>query len=145
MGLIEDIKNLPFVKGDNLKVNKDTYELKILLAERKALLTKQKLEYFAKFKIDDCDKILHFTEMLKETGAGISSGGIEDISPGFSIQKETYKIDATGRKGSIEEQSSLLGQKYEYKFDWRNIRENIETIAKNNGYKFDYIVGAIRT
>lgn len=144
MGLIEEIKNLPSVKGGNLKGDKGTYELKIILAERKAMLTKQKLEYFARFKIDDNRKVVHFTEMLKETGAGISSGGIEDISPGFGIQKVTYKIDASGREGSIEEQSLLFGQKYEYKFDWRNIRQNIETVTKKNGYLFDYIVGALK-
>ena len=114
--------------------------MKAVIAERKAFLSKKKLEYIAKFRIDDDTKTIRFSEMLKESGSGISSGGGIDsgMSPGFGFKKETYKTGAGPREGTIEEQSNLFGQQYDYRFDFKEIRGSIEKIAAANGYALEY-------
>ncbi|MDD5646525.1 MAG: hypothetical protein PHW86_05090, partial [Candidatus Bipolaricaulis sp.] len=81
-----------FVEGipADLKEKRGTYSIEFTVAERKAFLTKKKLTYSARFRIDEDRKELRFTELLKETGSGVSSGG-DDLGPGFGFKKETYK------------------------------------------------------
>lgn len=126
------------IPGAELKEKKDIYELSFIVAERKAFLSTQKLEYKAKFRVDDTNKVVKFTEMLKESGAGVSGGGGMDDTPGFGFHKESYKVGGGARDGTIEEQSNLFGKKYEYKFNWGAVKQNIEYIAKNAGYDFKY-------
>ncbi len=57
-------------------------------------------------------------------------------TPGFGIKTETYKTGGAGREGSIEQQSNLFGKKYEYKFDFKNLRSKIEEMAREEGYQF---------
>ncbi|MCC7572482.1 MAG: hypothetical protein KO464_03730 [Candidatus Methanofastidiosum sp.] len=114
------------------------------LAERKAFLAKQKLIYSAKFRVDEQNKEVRFTEMLKESGAGMSSGGIDSgMSPGFGFKKESYNTMSGAREGTIEEQSNLFGKKYEYKFDYGAIRKKFESKATEHGYKFTYKVTSV--
>ncbi|MHB8159666.1 MAG: hypothetical protein ACYDGS_04125 [Thermoleophilia bacterium] len=56
-------------------------------------------------------RTIRFSEMLKESGSGVSGGGgfDGDMSPGFGFKKETYKTGAGPREGTIEEQSTLFG------------------------------------
>jgi hypothetical protein len=138
MQISEDIKKFAqSIPSAELKENKGVFELGFVLAERKAFLSKQKLEYKAKFRVDDANKLVKFTEMLKESGSGVSGSGDMNDTPGFGFQKQTYKISGT-RQETIEEQSDLFGKKYEYKFNWSAVRQNIEYIAKNAGYEFKY-------
>ncbi|MDY1591350.1 MAG: hypothetical protein RBS85_04210 [Methanofastidiosum sp.] len=47
--------------------------------------------------------------MLKESGVGVYSGGIDSgMSPGFSSKKESYNTRSGSRTGNIEEQSNLF-------------------------------------
>lgn len=139
MSITDELKNI--VSGIPAKINekKGVYEFEVQLAERKAFLTKQKLIYSAKFRVDEQAKEVRFTEMLKESGAGVSTGGAsDDMSPGFGFKKETYNTFSGTRSGTIEEQSSLFGKKYEYKFDYGAIRKKFESKANEHGYKFTY-------
>ena len=139
MSITDELKNI--VSGIPAKINekKGVYEFEVQLAERKAFLTKQKLIYSAKFRVDEQAKEVRFTEMLKESGSGVSTGGAsDDMSPGFGFKKETYNTFSGTRSGTIEEQSSLFGKKYEYKFDYGAIRKKFESKAKEQGYKFTY-------
>jgi hypothetical protein len=123
-----------------LKEKKGVYELSFVVAERKAFLSRQKLEYKAKFRVDDEKKLVKFTEQIKESGSGVSS---VDTSPGFGFKKETYDTRKKEREGSIEEQSSLFGKKYEYKFDFKTVREKIKELAAGAGYEFTYQITSI--
>ena len=128
------------------KINekKSIYEFEVVVAERKAFLSKQKLVYSAKFRVDEANKEVRFTEMLKESGAGVSSGGIDsDMSPGFGFKKESYNTMSGSRTGNIEEQSNIFGKKYQYNFDVGAIRKEFESKAKQHGYKFSYKVTSI--
>jgi len=132
-------KALESYSGD-WQEKKDVWEFSALIAERKAFLSKKKLTYKAKMKIDENAKQVKFSEMLMEAGSGLSSGGgLDDsISTGFGFKTETYNTMSGARKGNIEEQSNLFGKKFEYKFNYQEIRSKVEEIVKSAGYKFEY-------
>ena len=90
MALIDDIWGMAASIGAELKEKKGDYTLTLVVAERKAFLSKKKLEYIARFRVDDSSRELKFTEMLKETGSGVSSGD-DGISPGFGFKAETVQ------------------------------------------------------
>lgn len=113
------------------------YSIEFVVAERKAFLSKKRLTYRAQFRIDDEKRELRFTELLKESGAGVSSGG-DDLGPGFGFKKETYTTGAGPREGTIEEQSRLFGKDYSYTFDVAKIRAFVEDAATKAGYAFTY-------
>lgn len=119
-------------KGNNLEIYK-------LIAERKVFLSKKKLEYIAKVSVDEESKTVTFTEMLKESGSGLSSGGYgDDMSPGFGFKASSYSSGMSGRSGSIEEQSKLFGKDYNYDFDYSKVRNSVKKAAEVGGYKFSY-------
>ncbi|MBN2256415.1 MAG: hypothetical protein JW704_01055, partial [Anaerolineaceae bacterium] len=128
MSFLSEIQNYIKTIPAELKESKGVYELTVTVAERKAFLSTQKLQYQAKFRIIEDPKLLRFTEMLKESGAGISSGSDFD-SPGFGFKTETFKSGGSIREGTIEEQSTLFGKKYEYRFDFKTVREKIKELA----------------
>ena len=131
--MIEDIKKALETFGGEWKEKKGVWTFKTVIAERKAFLSKKKLTYSAKMRIDDEAKEVTFTEMLTEAGSGLSSG---DAGVGFKT--ETYNTMGGARKGTIEEQSTLFGKKFEYKFNYAEIRTKVEELTKSNGYKFTY-------
>ena len=132
--------------GGEMSEKKGIYKIEILLAERKAFLSKKKLRYVAKFRVNDDSKEFKFTEMLAESGSGISSGGGDfdgGMSTGFGFKTEKYNTTSGKLEGSIEEQSNLFGKDYSYKFDYKAIRTKIESMAKNEGYDFKYQITSI--
>jgi len=139
MALMDDIRGMAGSIGAELKEKKGAYTLTLVVAERKAFLSKKKLEYIARFRVDDATRELKFTEMLKETGSGVSGGG-DGISPGFGFKVETYKTGAGSREGSITEQSNYFGKQYSYDYDWSVIRTWMEQAAQASGYSFSYSI-----
>jgi hypothetical protein len=139
MPLLEQIKDYASTIGAEIKEKKGTPELSLIIAERKGFLTRKKLLYLARFKIDDEVRVLKFSEMLKEYGAGLSTGGgLDDgAASGFGFKKEVYKSGGR-REGTIEEQSRLFGKDYSYQFEFQTIRENVKTLAQSSGYEFKY-------
>ena len=126
----------------DLKEKKGVYTLEFTVAERKAFLSKKKLTYSAKFRIDDAAKELRFTEMLKEASSGMSSGD-SDFGPGFGFKKESYKTGTEPREGAIDEQSTLFGKQYTYTFDFKQVRMAVEAAAAAAGYAFKYQITPI--
>jgi hypothetical protein len=110
--------------------------MEAVIAERKAFLSKKKLTYICRFKVDEPAKEVRFFEMLKESGFGVSSGGGE-VSTGFGIKKETYNTFGKERTVSIEEQSKLFGKDYSVKFDFGAFRGAVRKAAEGAGYRFD--------
>src|SRR5450759_3006542 len=139
MALIDDIKGMAGTIGAELKEKKGIYTLRLVVAERKAFMSKKKLEYIARFKVDDAAMVLRYTEMLKETGSGVSSGS-DDMSPGFGFKTETYRTGAGPREGTITEQSDYFGKEYTYSYDWSAIRTWMEQAAAAAGYAFSYSI-----
>lgn len=138
--MIEQLKkSLADYEGEWLE-RKGVWEFQATIAQRKTFLSKKKLTYSAKMKIDDEAKTIKFSEMLIEGGSGLSSGGEFDdgISPGFGFKAESYNTISGAREGTIEEQSSLFGKKFEYSFNYKEIRGKVEEEAEASAYKFEY-------
>ena len=138
--MIEEIKKALESCDGEWKEKKGVWEFSATIAERKAFLSKKKLTYSAKMRIDDDAKVVKFSEMLIEAGSGFTSGGGFDdgMSAGFGFKTESYNTTSGAREGSIEEQSNLFGKKFEYKFDYKEIRSKAEEAAKSADYRFEY-------
>lgn len=136
--MFEQIQNILQSYGGTWKNKNDVWEISCVIAERKAFLSTKKLTYSARFKIYEPQKLIVFSEMLVETGSGLSSGVGDGMSAGFGFKAESYNTMNGGREGTIEEQSSLFGKKFEYKFNYREIRSKIENFANTNGYELRY-------
>ena len=130
------------VSGKFVEEKPNLLKFEAVVAERKAFLSRQKLMYKCKVKIDDDKKQVRYFEILTESGSGMSTGSYDsdDISPGFGFKVEKTKYVSGGREGSIEEQSVLFGKKYNYEFYYKKIREEIKNIAQDNGYTFEYVL-----
>ncbi len=118
----------------NVKEEKYGFSFNKLIAERKVFLSKKKLEYSGKVKIDEEAKEVVFSDMLKESGSGLSM----DSGVGFSAT--TYSSGLQGRSGDIAEQSKLFGKKYEYSFNYEELREKVKGISTEEGYTFKYSI-----
>ena len=138
--MIEEIKEALESYDGEWKEKKGVWEFSATIAERKAFLSKKKLSYSAKIRIDDNAKVVKFSEMLIEAGSGLTSGGSSDdgISTGFGFKTESYNTFRGAREGSIEEQSNLFGKKFEYKFDYKEIRSKAKEVVKSADYRFEY-------
>lgn len=132
MTLMEDIQDFAGSIPADFKEKKGSGELSFVIAERKAFLSKEKLTYQAKFRVDDKEKTVKFTEMLKENSSGMEN-------PGMSFKTESFKTGKGGQLESvIEQQASQFGKKYDYQFDFKTIRGKIEALAQAAGYDFQY-------
>jgi hypothetical protein len=135
--MLDELKRYVAELGADLSEKKGVWTFSKVIAERKAFLSKKKLTYTAKFRVDDSARLVKFTEMLVESGSGLSSGG------GFGFKAETYKSGLGGREGTIEEQSKLFGKNYSYTFSYQEVRNRFESLAKSGGYEFKYQVTPI--
>ncbi len=115
-------------------------EAKLVIAEQKSMLSKKKVEYSAKFKVDDNERLVRFFEMLKESGSGMSGGDSGDFGGGWGVTKTGYKMGTGGVEGTLETQGALLGKKFAFTFDYGKIRNAVKAIAEQNGYRFEYQV-----
>jgi len=131
MDLLQSIQSYAKSIPADFKEKKGSCDLSFIVAERKAFLSKQKLTYQAKFRIDDQGRTVHFAEILKEASSGMDAGA------GF--QTTSFSTGKGGQQNSvIEQQSQQFGKKYDYQFDFKAVRGRIESLAKEAGYKFEY-------
>ncbi len=116
----------------------ETGDAKLIIAERKAFLAKKTVEYSAKFRVQDDDRVVRFFEMLKESASGMSVSDDDDVGAGWGVSKGIYQTGTGGRDGFIEAQGSLLGSKYAFTFDYAKIRTGVRELTEKHGYRFDY-------
>jgi hypothetical protein len=137
--LMAEIKEALSGRDGKWNEKKGVWDFSTVIAERKAFLSKKKLTYTFKIKIDDGAKIVKFSEMLIESGSGVSSGGgfDDDSSTGFGFKTESYNTSKGSRQGTIEEQSKLFGKDYSYTFDYSELRLKVKEIVEKAGYKFE--------
>jgi hypothetical protein len=137
--LIDEIKQaLAYMRGEWTE-KKGLWSFSATIAERKAFLSKKKLTYSSKLRIDDQARTIHYSELLTESGSGISSdSGFDSGSTGFGFKTESYNTFGKARQGTIEEQSVLFGKDYSYQFDFSQARIKIQEIAARNNYVFEY-------
>lgn len=138
MDIVEKFKEQ--LSDYEVKEKGETVSFKKVIAERKAFLSKKKLVYSGTITINSEEKGVVFSDMLTETGSGLSTGGDSDMSSGFGFSSTTYSSGLKGRSGDIKEQSELFGKKYDYSFKYEEMRERIEDICKKEGYSFKYSI-----
>lgn len=137
MALLDEIQRIARDRGATLGERGGVHTFRLLVAERKVFLSRRRLEYIAWFRVHEDAREVRFSEMLKESGSGLSGVG-DDMAPGFGFKTEVYKTGMGGRDGTIEEQSRLFGKTYAYSFDFRAIQEEIAGAARAAGYEFSY-------
>ena len=131
MNLLQAIQTYAESLPAKVEEKKGIYCLTFTVAERKTFLSKQKLIYEAKFRIDEKEKVIKFTEMLRESSTGMQAG--------TEFKVESYTIGKGGqREGSIEQQAEFFGKKYDFDFDFKAISGRLESLAVENGYDFHY-------
>jgi len=135
--LVELGRNYPknFIEKRN-----NIFLLSFVVAQRKAFLRTDRLTYQCRLKVDDNKKEIIFFEILKESGAGVSTGGADDFGSGFGFKVEKVRINNRGRHGTVKEQSTLFGKKYNYEFNFEKIRQDVESIAEKYGFNFSYVL-----
>lgn len=139
MDFLEALKKYAATIPAELSEKKGTWTFAFFIAERKAFLSKKKLQYIARIRVDDQHREVAFSEMLKESGSGFSAGsGGEEISGGFGFKKEVYRSDGQRREGTMEEQSRFFGKDYTFRFDYQGVRTTVERLARMAGYTFTY-------
>ncbi|MCL4367657.1 MAG: ribonucleoside-triphosphate reductase [Actinobacteria bacterium] len=112
--------------------------MEMLIAERKAFLSKRKLTYKCKLRADDGARCVTFWEMLVEKSSGVSGG--DDMAPGFGFKKETFGTKGMERSGSIEEASRLFGKDFDYTWDYAVVRDAVRGVAEAAGYNFNVVL-----
>jgi hypothetical protein len=110
-----------------------------VIAERTAFMSTAKLEYLAKITIDDRTWEVKFSELLKETGTGLSGGEDSDgmVGAGFGFQSGTYHSGG-GLEDDIADQASRYGKLYTIAFDYAAWREQAKNLVEAAGYQFKY-------
>lgn len=106
------------------------------VAERKAFLSRKTLTYRAKVRADEARCEVRFFEMLKESGAGLSSSAGDGFGPGFGVKTETYRLKGKERTGTVAERSVPFGKEYSYTFDLGAVRRVVQDSAEKAGYRF---------
>jgi hypothetical protein len=135
MSLTDDLAAASAALPVRLSAKKDgRLEGEAVLAERKAFLSKKKVTYKCKARVDDASRTVRFREMLVETCSGVS-GGPDDIGHGIG-----FKAGGKERPGSIEEASSYLGKDYSYRWDDAAVRTALQQVAAAAGYGWETVL-----
>ena len=140
--LFDEIKESLVETNGEWKEKRGVRRFSTVIAERKALLSSKRLTYSFRLKIDHATRLVHFSEILIESGSGFSADGDLDggSSSGFGVRTETYNTFKKPRQGTIEEQSRLFGNEYTFHFEFNTIRSRVQQITEAHGYAFDYQV-----
>ena len=136
MTMIDGIKQALEKYAGKWNEKKGLWDFSTTIAERKAFLSKKKLTYTLKIRINEDTKTVKFSEMLVEAGSGLSSDS--GFSSGFGVKAESYNTFSGPRQGTIEEQSNLFGKEYSYQFDYSEIRSKVKALVEDSGYQFEY-------
>ena len=137
--ILDEVKKSLENRNGKWNEKKGVWDFSTTIAERKAFLSKKKLTYSFRIKINDGAKTVNFSEMLIEAGSGLSGGDFDNgISTGFGFKTESYNTFHGARQGTIDEQSVLFGKNYSYQFDFKEIRSLVKEIVENAGYQFAY-------
>ena len=139
MTLTDDLVASTSVFPAPLRLEKDgSLAMEALVAERKAFLSRRKLTYKCRLRVNDAARTVTFWEMLEEKGSGVSGG--EDMAPGFGFKKETYRTEGKGLSGSIEEASNLFGKDFNFNWDYAVVRRMVRGMAEAAGYNIDVVL-----
>jgi hypothetical protein len=109
-----------------------------VIAERKAFLSRKKLTYKCRLRVDDTHATVRFWEVLVESSSGLATD--DDFGPGIGFSKESYKTGGKTREGGVEEQSRLFGKDYSYRWDYASVRRAVAAVAGEAGYTVEVVL-----
>jgi hypothetical protein len=136
--LVGEIMRFAQAAGFTVQQSAHQLTLERVVAERKTFLSSAKLEYRATVSLDEGRRTARFTELLKESGAGLTSGGGDDgdfgTASGFSFQKSSFNSRKDGIGESIEEQAARFGTKYAPGFPYAEVKGHIARACAAAGY-----------
>jgi hypothetical protein len=139
MSLIEDLTANASYFPAPLQPQKDgSLAMEVVVAERKAFLSKRTVTYKCKLRVDESASTVTFWEMLMEKGSGVSGG--DDMAPGFGFKKETYSTKGKQLSGSIEEASNLFGKDFQFTWDYAVVRRMVGGAAAAAGYGLNVVL-----
>lgn len=93
---------------------------------------KKKVEYSAIMRVDEAERTVYWWEMLKESGAGLSFGG---------MQTESYSTFGAKRSGTTKEVViGPGGVAMSYSWDYASTRQLAEEIANRHGLKLKVVM-----
>jgi hypothetical protein len=139
MPLQEDLVTAAKVFPAPLQPQKDgSLAMEMVVAERKAFLSKRKLIYKCKLRVNEVARSVTFWETLLEKGSGVSSG--DDTAPGFGFKKETYRTQGKELSGSLEEASSFFGKEFDFNWDYSVVRRMVHGLAEAAGYSMSVVL-----
>lgn len=135
--MLEEIKKyLDSFGGSLVEEKSGLWVFNYQVASRDTAINKTSVSFTAKFRVLDDQKLVRYTEIVKEASSGLGVGG--DLPMGVGSKTESYKVGAKGREGTVSEKSALGGKSLEYRLDYKAVRQFIKDIAEKNGYKFKY-------
>ena len=129
MSIAEELRGIAAEFGLESKETKGVTVLSGVLAEKKGFLSRKKVTYEAHFRIDQEQRTVFFSELLKESGSGAGGVGTESWST---------KSGKDGLSGQIDKRIAGLGSKYQIRFQAGEIRDRIARAAQADGYQFEY-------
>ena len=136
--LVGEILRYAQAAGFSVQQSGHQLTLERVVAERKSFLSTARLEYRATISLDEVRRSARFTEMLKESGAGLTSGGGDDgdlgTATGFSFEKTSHNSRKDGIAESIEEQAARFGTKYAPGFPYSEVKGHIDRVCMAAGY-----------
>ena len=136
--VVAELRRLADAWGFEWGQRGDVITLKRVIAEHSAFMATARLEYQARVRVDDARWEVHFTELLKESGSGLTSGDDDGMSPGFGIQKTSYNTATDGIQEAIEDQVARYGKKFTIDFRYDLVRDQVKSIADIAHYAFRY-------
>jgi hypothetical protein len=138
--LVGEIGRYAQAAGFTVRQSAHQLTLERVVGERKAFLSSAKLEYRATISLDEGRRTARFTELLKESGTGLTSGGGDDgdfgTGTGFGFQKTSYNSRTDGIAESIDEQAARFGTKYAPGFPYAEVKGQLGRICVAAGYSF---------
>ena len=141
MSLQDELITASSVFPAPLQLQKDgSLAMEALIAERKAFLSKRKLTYKCKLRVNEGPRSVTFWEMLVERGSGVSAG--DDMAPGFGFKRETYGTKGKELSGGMEEASRLFGKDFNYTWDYAFVRNAVRGAAEAAGYSLNVVLNA---
>ncbi len=139
--VLDELKLLADAWQFSWQVKGDLVTMSRVIAERKAFLSTARLEYVARIRLDEARRGLRFSEQLKESGVGLSSGGDDNLPGGFSAQRTSFNTRTDGIAETIEQEAARFGASYPHDFPYALVREQVAGLAQAQGYRFDYGLG----
>ena len=109
-----------------------TLSYEAVVAERKTLLSRQRLTYRARLRVDDEARTVRFYELLKESSRGLVGG--------LTLTAEATKLSGKERTGIVEQRSRYLGKPYDFHLDYAAVRQAVESAARARGYAFELVL-----